>query len=127
MGGEGERGQERPEENAPFLDTTRPPNRDERRRLRGLYQDLGSKEKVYLAAWGFKNGKTLDFLNQALQEAEEEEPQPNHQETDTKPGIDQDDGELDLRTEAGRRLWEVMQGQGLVRLGKDSTETVAYH
>ena len=130
MRGEGERGQERPEENAPFLDTTRPPNRDERRRLRALYRDLGSKEKTYFAAWGFKNGTTLDYLNQALQEADEEEPQSNHQETDTKPketDQGQGDDELDLRTEAGRRLWEVMQGQGLVKLGKDSTETVAYH
>lgn len=133
-GGEGERGQERPEENAPFLDTTRPPNRDERRRLRALYRELGSKEKTYLAAWGFKNGKTLDFLNQALQEEDEEEPQSNHQETDKKPGSnrnqtddDQGEDELDLRTESGRRLWEAMQSNGLVRLGKDSTDLVAYH
>lgn len=56
------------ERNEERLPGNRPPTKAERRRLRALYGELGSKEKVYFAAWGFKNGKVADWLRQALEE-----------------------------------------------------------
>lgn len=43
-----------------------PPCMVERAILRELYRLLGSKDKVYFAAWGFKSGKTHAWLTQAL-------------------------------------------------------------
>lgn len=50
------------------LPGSRPPTKAERQRLRELHGELGSKEKVYFAAWGFKNGKVAEWLRQALEE-----------------------------------------------------------
>lgn len=54
----------------PFLNSARPPSDEERQRLREMYAILGSKGKVYRAAWGYKNGKTHQWLEEALSEAE---------------------------------------------------------
>jgi hypothetical protein len=55
-------------ENAPLLPSDRPPTASERVLLRELYAALGSKEKVYPLAWGFKNGKVYGWLTDALAE-----------------------------------------------------------
>ena len=99
VGGAGE------ERLAPFLDSTRPPNEDERRRLRHLYEELGSKEKTYFAAWGFKNGKVAAWLTEALEEAQG----------------DDTFGELDLSTPQGRATLEEWKKTGKVKLGVDVT------
>lgn len=102
----GEGGEE--ERVAPFLDSTRPPNEEERRRLRRLYTELGSKEKTYFAAWGFKNGKVAAWLTEAL----EEEDQGDEDSTF---------GELDLSTPEGRSKLEEWKKSGFVKLGIDVT------
>ena len=99
----------------PFLDSTRPPNDEERRRLRQLFNRLGSKEKVYRAAWGFKNGKTLAWLNEALEEEVDED------EDDGEPVFEKDSA-LDLSTPQGRAVFEEWKKAGLVKLGIDPTE-----
>ena len=58
------------QENEDRIPGNRPPTIDERRRLRELYRELGSKEKVYFAAWGFKNGRVAEYLRQALEEGD---------------------------------------------------------
>lgn len=92
----------------PFLDSTRPPNEEERLRLRRLYAELGSKEKTYFAAWGFKNGKVAAWLTEALEEAQGEED-------------DDTFGELDLSTPQGRAKLEEWKKSGKVKLGIDVT------
>ena len=82
---------------SPFLNSTRPPNAEERALLRELFETLGSKEKVYAAAWGFKNGKVQRWLTSALEESE---------------AFDS----LDLASEEGRRRFEEMQRSGLIKL-----------
>ena len=90
----------------PFLDSTRPPNAQESERLRKLYEQLGSKEKVYFAAWGFKNGKVQKWLTDAL-----------HSRPDDSVGASPDSlDSLDLSTEKGRAIFEEMQRSGLIRL-----------
>lgn len=84
----------------PFLDTTRPPNAEERAQLRELFEALGSKEKVYAAAWGFKNGKVQRWLTSALEESDE----------------DVSFDSLDLASEEGRARFEEMQRNGLIKL-----------
>jgi hypothetical protein len=63
-----EGGRETQNENAPLLPSDRPPTASERVLLRELYAALGSKEKVYPLAWGFKNGKVYGWLTDALAE-----------------------------------------------------------
>jgi DNA polymerase III delta prime subunit len=46
----------------------RTPTAEEKAALRRLYADLGSKNKVLEVAYGGKNGQTLAWLNQALEE-----------------------------------------------------------
>ncbi|GIV73557.1 FtsK/SpoIIIE domain-containing protein [Caldilinea sp.] len=50
----------------PLLPSDRPPSPMERAALRYLHDKLGSKERVYPLAWGFKNRKTWTWLDQAL-------------------------------------------------------------
>lgn len=102
VGGGGE------ERGEPFLDSTRPPNEEERLRLRRLYAELGSKEKTYFAAWGFKNGKVATWLTDALEEAQGEKD-------------DDTFGELDLSTPQGRAKLEEWKKSGIVKLGIDVT------
>lgn len=101
-------GEERGE---PFLDSTRSPNEEERHRLRCLYAELGSKEKTYFAAWGFKNGKVATWLTEAL--------------ADETQSDEEDDtfGELDISTTQGRAKLEEWKKLGKVKLGIDVTET----
>lgn len=47
-----------------------PPTARERIALRELHALLGSKEKTYFAAWGFKSGRTFAWLNAALAQGE---------------------------------------------------------
>jgi len=54
------------------LPGNRPPTASERALLRSLFAELGSKEKVYKAAWGFKNGNTFAWLAEALAEPDAE-------------------------------------------------------
>ena len=102
------------EERVERLPGNRPPTADERRRLRELYQKLGSKEKVYIAAWGFKNGTVAGYLTEALSESIVEpvlSPEPAAGEL-----VDQVGDRLDLSTEEGRGLWGQLQRSGLVKL-----------
>lgn len=64
-----EEGREMQNENGPLLSSDRPPTASERALLRELYAAMGSKEKVYAVAWGFKNGKVHSWLTHALAEA----------------------------------------------------------
>lgn len=52
--------------NGDRLPGNRPPTIEEQAALRQLHDRLGSKEKVYFAAWGFKNGKVAGWLAEAL-------------------------------------------------------------
>src|SRR5690606_1659307 len=64
------RGEDAPERSALLpLPGNRPPNPKERELLRQLYANLGSKEKVYPRAWGYKNGKVQQYLTQAIAES----------------------------------------------------------
>ena len=108
---DGGAGEERGE---PFLDSTRPPNDEERRRLRQLFNRLGSKEKVYRAAWGFKNGKVAAWLTEALEEEVDEE--------EAGEPVFEEDSALDLSTPQGRAVFEEWKNAGLVKLGNDPTE-----
>jgi hypothetical protein len=48
------------------LPTNRPPDRGETLFIRYLYATLGSKTKTAIAAYGFKNGITMQYVSQAL-------------------------------------------------------------
>lgn len=110
-GGALERGAE---ERVERLPGNRPPTPEERRRLRELYRKLGSKEKVYIAAWGFKNGTVAGYLTEALSESIVEpvlSPEPAAGDV-----VDQLTDRIDLSTEEGRDLWTQLQRSGLVKL-----------
>jgi hypothetical protein len=48
------------------LDGKRAPTATEAQALRALFAELGSKEKVYTAAWGYKNGYIAKYLGAVL-------------------------------------------------------------
>ena len=103
------------------LTGNRPPTDVEAAALRDLFARLGSREKVYKAAWGFKNGKVAGWLNEVLSEAIVEpvlSPEvAGDQMQDDHPGdLVFDDGRLDLASPEGRRVFEQLQRAGLVRL-----------
>ena len=114
---EGGRQQERVEqERAPLADRllageklngNQPPTDVEAVALRDLFARLGSREKVYKAAWGFKNGKVAGWLNEVLSESIVEPV--------LSPEVALDD-RLDITTPAGRQVFEQLQRAGLVRL-----------
>ena len=89
---------------------TRPPTTEERAALRELVARLGSKEKAYKVAWGFKNDKTFAWLKEALSETIVEP--ISHVEDQVAGDIDR----IDLGTEEGRALWGELQRAGLVKL-----------
>lgn len=96
-GGNGEeRGRNARSKNAPLLDPNHPPSAEDRRLLRRLFADLGSKERVYKAAWGFKNGRVYTWLTEALAESDDVEV-------------------VDLTTEEGRRYFAALQSEGLIQ------------
>ena len=105
-GGDEERG----DEERLRLPGNRPPTAAERRQLRELFARLGSKEKVYRVAWGFKNGIVAGWLNEALSEAIVEP--VLHVEDQVAGDFDR----IDLGTEEGRALWGELQRAGLVKL-----------
>ena len=54
----------------PALDCSKPPTVEERAYLRQLFQQLGSKNQVCNAAYGYKNGKVYQWVTEALEELE---------------------------------------------------------
>lgn len=118
MGGPGQNGRL---QNGPLLDPSHPPSAEERRLLRDLFAELGSKEQVYRAAWGFKNGKVFAWLGEALEEDEADLPgdlgnDSKGQGEESFPNPDF----LDLGTEDGRRQFVALQQEGLVRWSSES-------
>lgn len=92
------------------LNGNRPPTDVEAAALRDLFARLGSREKVYKAAWGFKNGKVAGWLNEVLSEAIVEP--VLSPEVDDQVVADR----LDLTSPQGRQVFEQLQRAGLVRL-----------
>lgn len=96
------------------LPGNRPPTTEEAAALRDLFARLGSREKVYKAAWGFKNGKVSTWLNEVLSEAIVETVLPLE---DDQVAVAATAGDrLDLASPEGRRVFEQLQRVGLVRL-----------
>ena len=85
------------------LPGNRPPTDVEAAALRDLFARLGSREKVYKVAWGFKNGKVAAWLNEVIS-ADQGDP--------LATGGDR----LDLASPQGRQVFEQWQRVGLVRL-----------
>ena len=92
------------------LSGNRPPTAEEAAALRELFARLGSREKVYKVAWGFKNGKVAAWLSEVLSEAIVE-PVLSQEVT-----LDDLDDRLDLTSPAGRQVFEQLQRVGLVKL-----------
>ena len=90
----------------------RPPTVEEAVALRYLFAELGSREKVYKAAWGFKNGKVAGWLNEVLSESIVEPVLS----PEVAGDLVFDDGRLDLASPEGRKAFEQLQRAGLVRL-----------
>lgn len=96
------------------LPGNRPPTAEEAAALRDLFARLGSREKVYKAAWGFKNGKVSTWLNEVLSEAIVEPVLPL--EDDQVAAVATAGDRLDLASPEGRRAFEQLQRVGLIRL-----------
>lgn len=96
------------------LPGNRPPTAEEAAALRDLFARLGSREKVYKAAWGFKNGKVSAWLNEVLSEAIVEPVLPL--EDDQVAATATAGNRLDLASPEGRRAFEELQRVGLIRL-----------
>ena len=96
------------------LNGSRPPTAEEADALRTLFARLGSREKVYKVAWGFKNGKVAGWLNEVLSESIVE---PVLSSSGDLVGELATAGDcLDLDDPAGRQLFDQLQRVGLVRL-----------
>lgn len=103
------------------LTGNRPPTDVEAAALRYLFARLGSREKVYKVAWGFKNGKVAGWLNEVLSEAIvapvlSPEVAGDQLQDDHAGDLVFDDGRLDLTSPEGRQVFEQLQRAGLVRL-----------
>jgi hypothetical protein len=103
------------------LNGNRPPTDVEAAALRDLFARLGSREKVYKAAWGFKNGKVAGWLNEVLSEANVEpvlspEVAGDQLQDDHAGELATAGARLDLASPEGRRVFEQLQRAGLVRL-----------
>lgn len=130
-GGEGEQASEQASENR--LDPARPPSETEREQIRQLYQETGSKRQTILRAYGFYNGKTFGYVSEALESPGSQQtglqacqyaskPAEGYQATTMAPGgmIEAsetlaDIQEIDLTTEAGRRLLDELGQSGLLQ------------
>jgi hypothetical protein len=100
------------------LPGNRPPNPKERELLRQLYAKLGSKEKVYPRAWGYKNGKVQRYLTQAIAES----PLPDSTDTLSQPAKTPI---LDMNTPQGQAVVDHLIAQGL--LPKDTISQVVLY
>jgi hypothetical protein len=99
------------------LNGSRPPTAEEADALRTLFARLGSREKVYKVAWGFKNGKVAGWLNEVLSEAIVEPVlSPEVAEDDQVGELATAGDRLDLASPQGRKVFEQLQRAGLVRL-----------
>ena len=100
------------------LPGNRPPNKKERELLRQLYTKLGSKEKVYPQAWGYKNGKVQRYLTQAIAES----PLPDSTDTLSQPT---QTPVLDMNTPEGQAVVDHLIARGI--LPKDTITQVVLH
>jgi hypothetical protein len=96
------------------LPGNRPPTAEEAAALRDLFARLGSREKVYRAAWGFKNGTVAGFLADALA-AGDDQVEAAGQQVEPAAGGELVD-RLDLASPQGRQVFEQLQRVGLIRL-----------
>lgn len=67
-GGPPEQSPEQASQNRQKLDPSRPPTPEERAWIRQLHQELGSKAKATLKAYGHRNGKVHNWVSEALEE-----------------------------------------------------------
>lgn len=83
----------------------RPPTAEEAAALRDLFARLGSREKVYKAAWGFKNGKVAGWLSEVLSEAIVEPVLPLEDDQVAAAATATAGDRLDLASPEGRRVF----------------------
>ena len=138
-GGE-EQAPEQASQNSLKLDASRPPTQAEREQIWQLYRETGSKKQTVLGAYGHYNGKVFGYVTQALSEA------PGSQQTglpvyqlDSKPARQPDSlpealgsllapsqalEEIDLATEAGRKLLAELQRVGSIQWQASSATVI---